>query len=141
MILGEIRRLILPILVVLTALCGCGYDPSDFDVLKTVLSPDAQMEASVVVFHGGGPAVGVSEQVFVRKVGNPMRLSDRVFAGERVCDLSATWQVDGSLLVQYAIGPYGIGRVGEAGPWWSRSNTAVRLRRVRRVSSRSCVSQ
>lgn len=120
-------------------LTRCGYDPHDNAVLDRKISPDGKLEALIVQFHGGGPAVGVSNNVYIHSNGSPLDLIDRVFSSECTRRLAIDWLGKRSLRISYEIGPHGIDSAGSAaGPWWSTNRPTVSLKLLRRIRKGVC---
>ena len=94
----------MPLLAVSLVLSGCAPDPNDTQINARIKSPDGKLEAVYAEDIGGGPAVGVSEEVFVVEPGAFPRLNERIFSMECARNIGFTWETPRTLKVTYHIG-------------------------------------
>jgi hypothetical protein len=86
------------------ALGSCAPTQKNTQINTRIKSPDGMLEAIYAEDIGGGPAVGVTEEVFVVQRGAFPHLNERVFSEECVRNISLTWERPRTLRVSYDIG-------------------------------------
>lgn len=86
------------------ALCGCNPSPATTDIHNRLRSPDGKIEALYAEDLSGGPATGVSEDIYVVHAGQFPRLADRVFSNECVHNLNMHWTGNRRLAISYSVG-------------------------------------
>ncbi len=84
--------------------CARAPDPRDTEVNLRVRSPDGKLDAIYAEDVGGGPAVGVTEEIFVAKPGVFPDMKGRVFSEECVHNIALTWETPRRLRISYDIG-------------------------------------
>ena len=105
----------------MATLVGCNPNPRETQISARVLSPAKTMEAVSAEDLSGGPATGVSEDVYVVPPGNFPRLVDRVFSNECVRDIHIRWLDRRTLEISYSV-PRGIHEDTSRAPpnnWWA----------------------
>ena len=111
-------------------LAGCGYDSAEHEVLRRVTSPDGKHQADLVQFFGGGPVIGVFDEVYVHPVGAMPDFGHRVFSSECAHNIGLTWRGPRLLQIDYDIAVEERKMVSDGAPWWriSSPDTAVVLK-------------
>lgn len=111
-------------------LAGCGHDPAEHEVLRSVVSPDGRQEADVVQSFGGGAIVLVSEEVYVHPVGMMPAFDHRVFSSECARNIDLAWRGSASLEISYDIAAKAMKKVWDGAPWRriSSNDTIIVLR-------------
>lgn len=92
------------LLIALFTLCGCNPSPATTDIHERLRSPDGKIEAIYAEDLSGGPATGVSEDIYVVRAGQFPRLADRVFSNECVHNLKMDWTGNKRLAIRYSVG-------------------------------------
>ena len=82
---------------------GCNPDSKETQINARLRSPDGKLEAVYAEDLSGGPATGVSEDVYIVPPGRFPRLVDRVFSNECVHDLALRWTTKSDLNLSYSI--------------------------------------
>ena len=80
---------------------GCSPAANDFVVHRRLRSPDGKLDAIFAEYVGGGPAVGVDQQVYLVEAGSPIRMEDRIFSGDHISSLMITWHSPRTLQIAY----------------------------------------
>ncbi len=66
-------------------------------------SPSGKLQAVYAEDLSGGPATGVSEDVYIVEPGHFPRVADRVYSQECVHDLSVAWEASRTLRISYSV--------------------------------------
>jgi hypothetical protein len=134
-------RTTLAVAAVTSLLVSCSVDATENDVIARAASPDGAGEAVLAEFHGGGPAVGVSADVYVHAVGAPIKYADRVFHSECASHITMRWRDTHTLTVTYDIGQRSGDDLGDPGPWWRLRKPAVAVQRERHTHPGDCFAR
>ena len=125
--------------VALCSLVACDPDPNETLVHTRLTSPDHKLTAVYAEDISGGPATGVSEDVYVLDGDHPLRISDRVFTNECVENVGLAWEANGTLRISYDVGADIHEDTGYGGPSypWTRPDHppvhGIKVHLVRRV--------
>jgi hypothetical protein len=82
-------------------LAGCNPDPRETEINTRLKSPDGKLEAVYAEDISGGPATGVSEDVYIVEPNRFPRIVDRVLTQECIHDLRLTWESARTLRISY----------------------------------------
>jgi hypothetical protein len=84
---------------------GCAKAPEDFTILTTTPAPAGDIRALLVEDRSGGPATGVSYDVYLIRNGERLRFHNRVFGKEEIENVRLRWTTPRRLLVTYFARP------------------------------------
>ncbi|GAO38168.1 hypothetical protein SCH01S_09_00150 [Sphingomonas changbaiensis NBRC 104936] len=98
-----LRRSIPALALVAVCLGGCQPTPSETQINKRLRSPSGALTAIYAEDLGGGPATGVSEDVYIVDGDRFPRVADRVFSDECVHNLQLAWEGSASLRIDYDV--------------------------------------
>ncbi len=90
--------------VCLVIVGGCDPTHNTTQINARLPSPDHAIEAVYSEDFGGGPALGVSEDVYAVWPGRFPRLIDRLFTNECVHDVKLRWETARKLEISYSVG-------------------------------------
>ena len=92
------------VLLASASLGGCQPDPHETQINAKLKSPDGKLTAIYAEDLGGGPATGVSEDVYIVDGDRFPRLADRVFSNECVQNVRLAWGQASTLRIDYDAG-------------------------------------
>jgi hypothetical protein len=109
----------------------------DFRIDQTLISPDGRLRAVSLEDLSGGPATGVSQDVYIERGSTSFfRYRDRVFSEECIQNFAARWIGPRTLRVSYTVGYGGSNHDGVDRPpiWvWSAAAREVNVVAVRTI--------
>ncbi|WP_162792408.1 hypothetical protein [Novosphingobium sp. P6W] len=82
-------------------LSGCGPDREQTRIIQRTPAPDGQRDAVYAEDMGGGATVGTAANVYVTAPGMFPKLDQRIFRGERVCNLHVRWKSRDEIEIKY----------------------------------------
>lgn len=82
---------------------GCQPDPKETQINAKVRSPDGKLTAIYAEDLSGGPATGVSEDIYIIDGDRFPRIEDRVFSNECMHDIRLAWGTPSTLRIDYAV--------------------------------------
>ena len=83
--------------------CSSDPDPKETQITARVLSPDGRLEAVNAEDLSGGPATGVSEDIYIVQPGRFPRAQDHVLSSECVSNITLQWKSARELDVGYYV--------------------------------------
>lgn len=106
-------------LAIVLGLAGCGPDPNETQINARVKSPDGNLVAIYAEDLSGGPATGVSEDVYVTLGARFPQTADRVFSNECVHQIALSWEGPRRLRISYDVASDIHENTGLGRPWWA----------------------
>ena len=136
-----IQRLLLATLLLTACLGGCQPDPSETQINTKLRSPSGALTAIYAQDLGGGPATGVSEDVYMVDGNHFPRGADRVFSSECIHNLRLAWDGPTSVRIEYDVAQDVHEDTGRPGPnglplwlWGSSPSKSTRVHLVRHIT-------
>ena len=122
------------------SLTACQPEPSTTDIHVKLRSPDGRLTAIYSEDLSGGPATGVSEDVYIVDGERFPRVADRVFSNECVHKLRIAWEGPSTIRIEYEVGRDIHEDISRDGPqrtlpwlWEDSPAKGVRVRLVRHL--------
>ena len=127
--------------LLIVCLGGCQPDPRETLIKSKLRPPSGKLTAIYAEDLGGGPATGVSEDVYIVDGDRFPRIADRVFSNECVHNVSLAWEGPKSIRIEYDVSQNIHEDTGRPGPnglplwlWGSSPSQSINVHLVRHIT-------